>query len=61
MFPVNPIRGAQLYMACIQIRVAGGGGVQLPPGVGFPGAYEYVLPRVRVHMICIAYRTALTR
>lgn len=40
IFPNNPIRGAQLYMACIQIRVAGAGGVPLPEGVGFPGAYE---------------------
>lgn len=44
MFPNNPIRGAQLYMACVQIRVAGAGGVPLPAGVGFPGAYEYFTP-----------------
>lgn len=39
-FLANPIRGAQLYMACIQIRVTGEGSVSLPSGVGFPGAYE---------------------
>lgn len=55
MFPNNPIRGAQLYMACVQIRVAGAGGVPLPAGVGFPGAYEYFTPLLLLSSISISW------
>lgn len=32
--------GAQFYMECVQVEVAGGSGAPLPPGVSFPGAYK---------------------
>lgn len=40
IFLDNPARGVQIYMACVQIKVLGSGEVELPGGVGFPGAYE---------------------
>jgi len=32
--------GAQLYMACIQVKVASGSGAKLPGGLSFPGSYS---------------------
>lgn len=40
-FNVNPARGTQLYMGCVQIKVTGAGSTTLPAGVAFPGAYSY--------------------
>jgi len=37
----NPVRGVQLYMSCIQVRVTSSGSTSLPSGVAFPGAYKY--------------------
>ncbi|KDR78751.1 hypothetical protein GALMADRAFT_224003 [Galerina marginata CBS 339.88] len=37
----NNIRGAQLYMSCIQIRVTSSGSTGLPGGTTFPGSYGY--------------------
>lgn len=49
-FAQNPRRGAQFYPDCVQIEVVGGGEVELPEGVGFPGAYSYEDPGV-VHNV----------
>jgi cellulase len=46
----NPRRGAQFYPDCVQIEVTGDGAVELPAGVGFPGAYSYEDPGV-VHNV----------
>lgn len=46
----NPRRGAQFYPDCVQIEVTGNGTVELPKGVGFPGAYSYDDPGV-VHNV----------
>jgi hypothetical protein len=46
----NPRRGAQFYPDCVQIEVTGDGTVELPKGVGFPGAYAYEDPGV-VHNV----------
>jgi hypothetical protein len=46
----NPRRGAQFYPDCVQIEVTGNGTVELPKGVGFPGAYAYEDPGV-VHNV----------
>ena len=40
-FNVDPNRGTQLYMGCVQIKVTGSGTTTLPAGVAFPGAYSY--------------------
>jgi cellulase len=40
--------GAQFYMSCYQVRVAGGDGGQLPAGVKFPGAYSASDPGILV-------------
>ncbi len=39
----NPVRGAQLYMNCVQIRITSSGSLALPGGATFPGDY-WVLP-----------------
>ncbi|KAB5591952.1 Glycoside hydrolase family 61 protein [Ceratobasidium theobromae] len=44
-FNVNPKRGVQLYMNCIQIEVTTNGPA-LPAGVAFPGAYTYSNPGI---------------
>ncbi|KAF5316037.1 hypothetical protein D9619_006355 [Psilocybe cf. subviscida] len=36
-YNVNPVRGVQLYMSCVQT---------LPAGVQFPGAYQYSTPGI---------------
>ncbi|KAG8721019.1 hypothetical protein FRC08_016329 [Ceratobasidium sp. 394] len=41
----NPVRGAQLYMSCVQIAVTSSGSA-LPSGVAFPGAYTYSTPGI---------------
>ncbi|KAK1828771.1 glycoside hydrolase [Podospora conica] len=40
--------GAQFYMTCYQVKVAGGSGGQLPAGVSIPGAYGASDPGVKV-------------
>lgn len=50
-FDENPIRGAQFYPNCVQIEVTGDGDIELPKGVGFPGAYDYDTPGV-VYDVC---------
>lgn len=45
-YNVNSARGAQFYMECVQITVAGGGSTTLPTGVAIPGAYSYSDPGV---------------
>ncbi|RPA86792.1 hypothetical protein BJ508DRAFT_203689 [Ascobolus immersus RN42] len=42
--------GAQFYMGCVQIRVAGGSGGNPSPTVRFPGAYSGSDPGVRVNI-----------
>ncbi|KAI2627796.1 glycosyl hydrolase family 61-domain-containing protein [Hypoxylon sp. NC1633] len=48
----NPIRGAQFYPNCVQIEVLGDGEVELPEGVGFPGAYKWDDPGVIYDVYC---------
>ncbi|KAG9235791.1 putative endo-beta-1,4-glucanase D [Amylocarpus encephaloides] len=45
-FNVNPARGAQLYMECVQLNVLGSGATTLPAGVAIPGAYSYADPGI---------------
>ncbi|EHK97353.1 putative endo-beta-1,4-glucanase D [Glarea lozoyensis 74030] len=45
-YNVNPARGAQFYMECIQINVTGAGATTLPAGVAIPGTYKYTDPGV---------------
>jgi cellulase len=52
-YKANPKRGAQFYPDCVQIEVIGDGGVELPEGVSFPGAYSYEDPGV-VHNVSIS-------
>ncbi|KAF9531733.1 glycosyl hydrolase family 61-domain-containing protein [Crepidotus variabilis] len=42
----NNIRGAQLYMNCIQIKVTSNGSKTLPSGNSFPGTYSYSNPGI---------------
>lgn len=51
-FDKNPRRGAQFYPNCVQIEVTGDGQVELPAGVGFPGAYSYEDPGVVYDVYC---------
>ncbi|KAB5591947.1 putative effector protein [Ceratobasidium theobromae] len=44
-YNVDPVRGVQLYMSCIQIEVTTNGSA-LPAGVAFPGAYTYADPGI---------------
>ncbi|KAF1839309.1 endoglucanase B [Decorospora gaudefroyi] len=48
----NARRGAQFYPDCVQIEVMGDGDVELPSGVGFPGAYSYEDPGVVHNIYC---------
>jgi lytic cellulose monooxygenase (C1-hydroxylating) len=43
----SQVNGAQLYMSCYQIRIAGGGSLS-PAGVKFPGAYSASDPGIKV-------------
>ncbi|PMD37789.1 carbohydrate-binding module family 1 protein [Hyaloscypha variabilis F] len=45
-YAVNPARGAQLYMECIQLNVTGTGATTLPTGVAIPGAYKETDPGI---------------
>jgi lytic cellulose monooxygenase (C1-hydroxylating) len=45
-YDVNPIRGAQNYMSCIQITVTSDGANTLPGGTVFPGAYTDDTPGI---------------
>ncbi|KAH8601452.1 putative endo-beta-1,4-glucanase D [Bisporella sp. PMI_857] len=49
-FDVNPARGAQFYMECVQIEVTSGGSTTLPTGVAIPGAYSYSDPGVHFNL-----------
>ncbi|KAK4041098.1 glycoside hydrolase [Parachaetomium inaequale] len=40
--------GAQFYMSCYQVKIAGGEGGQLPAGVKIPGAYSATDPGILV-------------
>lgn len=59
-FAQNPRRGAQFYPDCVQIEVVGGGEVELPEGVGFPGAYSYEDPGV-VHNVRLSSSSSTRR
>ncbi|KDN32996.1 hypothetical protein RSAG8_13915, partial [Rhizoctonia solani AG-8 WAC10335] len=48
-YPLDPTRGAQLYISCIQIEVEGDG-PRLPAGVSFPGAYKYSDPGIHYNL-----------
>jgi len=45
-YNVNPIRGVQLYMSCVQVSVTSAGNQTLPAGIQFPGAYQYSTPGI---------------
>ncbi|CAE6404081.1 unnamed protein product [Rhizoctonia solani] len=40
-YNVNPARGVQLYMECIQFKVVSSGSVSLPAGIDFKKSYTY--------------------
>ncbi|CAE7114566.1 unnamed protein product [Rhizoctonia solani] len=40
-YNVNPIRGVQLFMECVQFQVVSSGSISLPPGIDFKKAYTY--------------------
>jgi len=42
--------GAQLYMACVQVKITGGSGAALPSGVAFPGAYSAEDPGIKFNV-----------
>ncbi|KAF2745575.1 lytic polysaccharide monooxygenase [Sporormia fimetaria CBS 119925] len=56
----NPIRGAQFYPNCVQIEVVGDGDVELPKGVGFPGAYQFGEPGIVHNVYCSTQSWAST-
>ncbi|KAF9563943.1 glycoside hydrolase family 61 protein [Agrocybe pediades] len=45
-YNVNPVRGAQLYISCVQVRITSSGSTAPPLGVSFPGAYTYSTPGI---------------
>lgn len=40
-YNVNPARGVQLYMECVQFKVVSSGSVTLPAGIDFKQSYTY--------------------
>lgn len=42
--------GAQFFLSCAQIRVSGGGSVQPPDLVAFPGAYKADDPGILINV-----------
>ncbi|CUA73237.1 hypothetical protein RSOLAG22IIIB_10650 [Rhizoctonia solani] len=40
-YNVNPARGVQLYMECVQFKVVSSGSVSLPAGIDFKTSYTY--------------------
>ncbi|KAF8159610.1 glycoside hydrolase family 61 protein [Crassisporium funariophilum] len=40
-YNVNPVRGAQFYMNCVQVQVTSSGNATLPSDATFPGTYTY--------------------
>ncbi|KAI1459677.1 glycosyl hydrolase family 61-domain-containing protein [Annulohypoxylon moriforme] len=53
-------RGAEFYIDCIQLEVQGDGDVELPEGVGFPGAYEPEGPGIVYDVFCSVEDIATT-
>ncbi|KAF8075049.1 glycoside hydrolase family 61 protein [Lyophyllum atratum] len=47
LYSQNPIRGVQLYMSCVQIRVTSSGSQSLPGGTSFPGSYTDSTPGIQ--------------
>ncbi|KAF8597297.1 hypothetical protein BDV93DRAFT_527530 [Ceratobasidium sp. AG-I] len=43
-YNVNPARGVQLYMECVQFKVVSAGTVALPAGIDFAKSYTYADP-----------------
>jgi len=44
------VGGAQIYMACVQVKVSGGSGEKLPAGVSIPGVYTAEDPGIRFNV-----------
>jgi len=44
------VGGAQFYMGCVQVKIAGGSGEKLPAGVSIPGVYSAEDPGVRFNV-----------
>lgn len=42
----NPVRGAQFYPSCSQVRITQGGSASPPGGVTFPGTYTFQDPGI---------------
>ncbi|CAE7114920.1 unnamed protein product [Rhizoctonia solani] len=40
-YNVNPARGVQLYMECIQFKIVSEGGAKIPAGIDFKTSYTY--------------------
>lgn len=48
----NPVRGAQLYMNCVQVQVTSSGSLSLPAGTSFPGTSKHhSIHAVQLHRV----------
>ncbi|KAF8661362.1 hypothetical protein AX16_001456 [Volvariella volvacea WC 439] len=50
LYSQNPLRGAQLYMSCVQITVTSNGSLSLPGGTSFPGSYTDSTPGIQFNL-----------
>ena len=50
LYDQDSSRGAQFYMECVQVTVAGGTGSAMPAGVSFPGVYKDSDPGVHFNL-----------
>ncbi|TFK74936.1 glycoside hydrolase family 61 protein [Pluteus cervinus] len=50
LYSQNPIRGAQLYMSCVQVTVTSDGPLTLPGGTSFPGSYTDTTPGIQFNV-----------
>jgi hypothetical protein len=46
----NPGGDPQFYVSCAQVKVAGGTGAAVPPGVSIPGAFSKSDPGYKVNI-----------
>nr|AKR15724.1 copper-dependent lytic polysaccharide monooxygenase [Volvariella volvacea] len=53
LYSQNPVRGVQMYMSCVQVRVTTSGGDSLPAGNTFPGTYTDSTPGIRYNIYTI--------
>ncbi|KAH8093100.1 glycoside hydrolase family 61 protein [Cristinia sonorae] len=52
LYSQNPIRGAQLYMSCVQVQINSTNpeAATLPAGIAFPGAYTDTTPGIHFNI-----------